>query len=114
MLEETILRAFEQLWDAKVAEIDAMRKKKNAKKGEKNVELPLIDFSQLNMLAIQILRIGKDKTNEEMSAIFENMLGKNRTIEDHKKYFQYAQSLARFIEQDTTTRIAEIVGNKTK
>lgn len=114
-LEVVILKAFEQIWDEKVAELADQREKNKEykEKGEKNPKLPLIDFSKLNMLAVQILRMRNAKTDEEISVIFKNMLSEGRTVEDHKRYFEYAQCLARFIEQDTSTRIADIIaGNK--
>lgn len=109
ILEATILEAFERVWDKKTAELCAQRKKvKECKeKGEENPQLPLIDFSKLNLLTLQIVQISKVKSAEELSTMFQNM--PNKTVEEHKKYFEYALINARYIEQDSNVRIAKII-----
>lgn len=111
ILEATILEAFEKVWDKKTAELSAQRKQLEEckEKGEEIPQLPLIDFSKLNLLTLQIVQISQIKSAEEISTMFQNMPNKDKTVEEHKKYFGYAMINARYIEQDSNVRIAKII-----
>ncbi len=114
MVEAIIIGAFEDEWDKILKKVLVQKElvdkwKRNGNGNGNGKKIEQIDFSTLNLLTFHILRIEDYKTDEEILEILKNIPNRSISVEEHKKYFEYARALAQFIEQSSNARIGKLV-----